>query len=139
MVIVAAFLLGWTGSSGDVVAIYLISGVVGLALCWRLLRPRLPGRDHPGLDRAEVRRLTRANYVNAIGTIDGVGLDRNLVGVLLGTVSLGLYSAATAVANFSTMVGTAASTVLLPGWPPRTTSRRSGPGCCGCGCPRRPA
>ena len=61
-----------------------------------------------------MRRLTRANYMNAIGTIDGIGLDRNLVGALLGTLSLGLYSAATAVANFSTMVGTASSTVLLP-------------------------
>ena len=92
----------------------MVSAVIGLALCWQLLKPRPPGRDHPALDRVEVRRLTRANYVNAIGTIDGVGLDRNLVGALLGTVSLGLYSAATAVANFSTMVGTAASTVLLP-------------------------
>ena len=114
VVIVTAFLLGWTGSSGDVVLIYVVSAVIGLALCWRLLRPRSSGSGQAALDRTEVRRLTRANYVNAIGTIDGVGLDRNLVGALLGTVSLGLYSAATAVANFSTMVGTAAATVLLP-------------------------
>ena len=114
VVMVAAFLSGWTGSSGDVVLIYVVSSVIGLLLCWRLLKRQPVDRDHPGLDRREVRRLTRANYVNAIGTIDGVGLDRNLVGALLGTVSLGLYSAATAVANFSTMVGTATATVLLP-------------------------
>ena len=111
-----AFLLGWTGSSADVVLVYLGSSVIGLALCWRLLRrtSTTVTADGPGLDGREIRRLTRSNYVNAIGTIDGVGLDRNLVGALLGTVSLGLYSAATAVANMSTTVGTAVSTVLLP-------------------------
>ncbi len=111
-----AFLLGWTGSSADVVLIWVVSAIVGLALCWRLLRrpPATGGPDDPGLDGTEVRRLTRTNYVNAIGTIDGVGLDRNLVGALLGTLTLGLYSAATAVANMSTTVGIAVSTLLLP-------------------------
>lgn len=114
VVLVTAFLLGWRGSSGHVVTLFVASSVVGLLLCWRLLRPTREADANAGLDGTEMRRLTRANYVNAIGTIDGVGLDRNLVGVLLSTASLGLYSAATAVSNLSTLVGTATSTVLLP-------------------------
>ena len=113
-VLVTAYLLGWEGSSGDVVLIFLVTGVVGLGVHWLLLKPRTRGDTHPVLDRGEVRRLSRANYVNAIGTIDGVGLDRNLVGAMLGAASLGLYSAATAVSNVSTMIGKTAASVLLP-------------------------
>ena len=114
VVLVAAYLLGWEGSSGDVVLVFVVTGVIGLGLHWLLLKPRPPGDAHPVLDRGEVRRLSRANYVNAIGTIDGVGLDRNLVGLMLGAASLGLYSAATAVSNVSTMIGKTAASVLLP-------------------------
>ena len=113
--LVSAFAMGWQASSGGVVLLFIASSLVGLALCWRMLRPRAAAASTgERLDARELRKMTRANYINAIGSIDGIGLDRNLVGAMLGTVSLGLYSAATAVANVSTMVGRATSMVLLP-------------------------
>jgi O-antigen/teichoic acid export membrane protein len=112
LTLVTLFALGWEGDAAELVGLQVTTTVLGIHLSWRLLRPSTG--TGPALDRGEVRSVTRANYVNAVGSINGVGLDRNLVGGLLGTAPLGLYSTATAVANMSTIVGTAVSTVLLP-------------------------
>lgn len=58
--------------------------------------------------------MARRNYVAAVGSINELGLDRNLVGVLLGTAALGLYATAVAVANMCSVVATGVSTILLP-------------------------
>jgi enterobacterial common antigen flippase len=92
-------------------AIQVASSALGIVLVWRLLRKPAPtGR----LDRAELRSVARANHINAVGSIGSIGLDRNLVGPLLGTAALGLYAAAATVATMCSIVGNAVAMLLLP-------------------------
>ncbi|MEH3034306.1 MAG: lipopolysaccharide biosynthesis protein [Aeromicrobium erythreum] len=83
--------------------------VVGLAL----LAPRRGGAEDR-LDGRDLWRLTRSTYVGSIGPIDGLLLDRTLVGALLGTTVLGLYSAASALGLLPSAMGNGLAAVLLP-------------------------
>lgn len=71
------------------------------------------GEGDAALDREDLGALRRETYISSIGPIDGLSLDRALVGVLLGTVPLGLYTAATALANLTSTLGTGLAVVLL--------------------------
>lgn len=87
--------------------------VVGL---WALAPAsrRADGGTQDRLEGDDLWRLTRSTYVGSIGPIDGLALDRTLVGAIMGTVALGLFSAAAALASLPAMMGTGLATVLLP-------------------------
>lgn len=87
---------------------------VGMAVGALLLaRPQDATLDAT-LDGRDLWRLTRRTYVGSIGPIDGLALDRTLVGAIMGTVALGLYAAAAALASLPAMMGTGLAAVLLP-------------------------
>ncbi|ALX05736.1 lipopolysaccharide biosynthesis protein [Aeromicrobium erythreum] len=86
---------------------------VGMVVSLGLLAAR-PADADERLDGPDLWRLTRATYVGSIGPIDGLALDRTLVGAIMGTVALGLYSAAAALASLPGMMGTGIAAVLLP-------------------------
>lgn len=86
-----------------------IGMVVGVALLARPVQP-----PPPPLEGADLWRLTRQTYVGSIGPLDGLALDRTLVGAIIGTVALGLYAAAAALASLPAMMGTGLAAVLLP-------------------------
>ncbi len=112
VVLVLAVVLVDVDSPVTIGAIIVGSGVLGWLLNLRLLKP---GTGAPStLTRSELRRTSRANFVAAVGTINSLGLDRNLVGIWLGTVSLGLYAVGAAFANLSTIVGNGVASLLLP-------------------------
>ncbi|GAA1747389.1 lipopolysaccharide biosynthesis protein [Aeromicrobium alkaliterrae] len=89
---------------------------IGLIVSVLLLRPaRLPKDDET--DRVEGRklwRMTRSTYVSSIGPIDGLSLDRALIGAMLGTAALGLYAAAIALAALTSTLASGMAAVLLP-------------------------
>ncbi|MCO7239611.1 lipopolysaccharide biosynthesis protein [Aeromicrobium sp. CnD17-E] len=86
---------------------------IGMVVSLGLLAAR-PADADERLDGPDLWRLTRATYVGSIGPIDGLALDRTLVGAIMGTVALGLYSAAAALASLPGMMGTGIAAVLLP-------------------------
>lgn len=110
--LVALLLVTDIGDPVLIAAVLVGSGVVGWLLNVRLLRPS-EGREST-LDPHEMRRMTRVNYVAAVGTINSLGLDRNLVGAWLGAVALGLYAVGAAFANLSSIVGNGVASLLLP-------------------------
>ena len=112
VLLVVAFTLGWQTDALGVLVLQMAGAVPALLVCWWLLRP--PTGFSRALGAREVREVARRNYVAAVGSINGLGLDRNLVGVLLGTAALGLYATAVAVANMCSVVATGVSTILLP-------------------------
>lgn len=111
MLVTGVYLLDVPLTPVGLAVIQVASGALGIVLVWRLLRK--PAETEP-LDRAEVRSVARANHINAVGSIGSIGLDRNLVGPLLGTAALGLYAAAATVATMCSIVGNAVAMLLLP-------------------------
>jgi O-antigen/teichoic acid export membrane protein len=113
LTLVALFLLvdGTTSLvvSGVMVGAFAIGLVVGFAL---LASPT--GSPEDRLEGRDLWRLTRSTYVGSVGPIDGLALDRTLVGAMLGTVALGLYSAAVALSTLASTMGSGLATVLLP-------------------------
>ncbi|MGQ2912991.1 lipopolysaccharide biosynthesis protein [Aeromicrobium sp.] len=87
------------------------SFALGLVVGVRLLAPRRGGDP---LEESDLWRLARSTYVGTLGPIDGLGLDRILVGAVAGTVSLGLYATAGALASLAAMLGSGIAVVLLP-------------------------
>lgn len=92
--------------------VMIVSFAVGMVVSVGLLAR--PGDAQDRLEGRDLWRLTRATYVGSIGPIDGLALDRTLVGAIMGTVALGLYSAAAALASLPAMMGTGVAAVLLP-------------------------
>jgi O-antigen/teichoic acid export membrane protein len=88
------------------------TGLVLLARLRVLARPT--GKPEDRLDRAELSRLARRTHVGSVGPIDGLALDRMLVGSLLGNVQLGLYSVAFALGGLTSIFGMALGMVSLP-------------------------
>lgn len=66
------------------------------------------------LDAAELRVLARRTHIGSIGPIDGLALDRLMVGALLGNGSLGLYSVAYSVSSLHNILGITLARVALP-------------------------
>jgi O-antigen/teichoic acid export membrane protein len=85
---------------------------VALALNVSWLARRTGGSAR--VEGAVLARAARRTHISSVGPIDGLALDRTLVGSLLGSVGLGLYSAATAVAGLLTILGGAIAMVILP-------------------------
>ena len=88
------------------------TGLVLLARLRVLARPT--GKPEDRLDRAELTRLARRTHIGSVGPIDGLALDRMLVGSLLGNVQLGLYSVAFALGGLTSIFGMALGMVALP-------------------------
>jgi O-antigen/teichoic acid export membrane protein len=88
---------------------------VFLVLIGRLRLLKKPThRDADALDGPELYRLARRTHIGSVGPIDGLSLDRTLVGSLLGSVALGLYSVAFALASVTTILGGCLAMVILP-------------------------
>jgi O-antigen/teichoic acid export membrane protein len=79
----------------------------------RSLRPS-EGPDAPRLDPGDLRALARRGHVSSVGPIDGLALDRFLVGSLLGNAMLGLYSVAYALSALHNVLGMSLAGVALP-------------------------
>jgi O-antigen/teichoic acid export membrane protein len=108
-----ALLAGWDWNAIGVLAAFFAASALGMAVAVvSLARPT--GRAEDRLDEGALWATARQTYVSSVGPVDGLGLDRLLVGALLGTVELGLYAAATAVANLCSIVGNAVSIIVLP-------------------------
>lgn len=71
-------------------------------------------RDADELDGKQLYSLARRTHIGSVGPIDGLSLDRTLVGSLLGSVALGLYSVAFALASVTTILGGCLAMVILP-------------------------
>lgn len=108
-----ALLAGWHWGPLTVLIVFLAASALGVVLGAAALAPA-SGRIEDELDEHLLWGTTRQTYVSSIGPIDGLGLDKFLVGGLLGTVALGLYTAAAAVANLCSFVGNTVSVILLP-------------------------
>lgn len=104
-----------------VCAVMVGSSALGLVVGVRLLAPRRGGDP---LQERDLWRLARSTYVGALGPIDGLALDRVLVGAVAGTVALGLYASAGALASLAAMLGSGIAVVLLP----RFAAAQSQPG-----------
>ncbi|RNL66076.1 lipopolysaccharide biosynthesis protein [Nocardioides marmoriginsengisoli] len=99
-------------------AVELLAVMIGSALLTsaaRLFALRKPTRNPKDrIEGKEVWALTRQNHVGSVGPIDGLSIDRTLVGSLLGNAQLGLYSAAFALAGLTNIIGGCLSMVVLP-------------------------
>lgn len=115
-VFVAALAVAWAADwSWDATAVlvaYVASNALGLVLSWWALLP--PQGDAEPVDEASLWAETRRNYVSGVRPLDGLGIERLLVGGLLGTAALGLFATATAVGNLCRLVSNAISVVVLP-------------------------
>jgi O-antigen/teichoic acid export membrane protein len=115
----AALVLGIALASGldwnavEVVALMLV--IQGLVLATRLPSLASPtGRVEDRLDRGELAGLARRTHIGSVGPLDGLSLDRTLVGTMLGNAALGLYSAAVALGSLSAILGICVAMVALP-------------------------
>ena len=103
----------WPVNALGGLAIFFATSFVGLAL-WFTALARPTHRQEDELDESELVSVTRKFYVSSVRPIGGLGLDRILVGGLLGNVFLGLYAAATAISTLCSTVGHAVSVIVLP-------------------------
>jgi O-antigen/teichoic acid export membrane protein len=71
-------------------------------------------READALDGHELFQLARRTHIGSVGPIDGLSIDRTLVGSLMGSVALGLYSVAFALASVTTILGGCLAMVILP-------------------------
>jgi O-antigen/teichoic acid export membrane protein len=112
VVLVVVASAGWTWSAYDVLAAYVVTGLLST---WFAYLSLLPARgDDDAIPEAQVWAEARANYVGSVRPLDGLGLDRIMVGALLGTVSLGLFATALAVSNLCRLVSNAVRVIVLP-------------------------
>jgi len=93
----------------------LVIGSALLASAFRLFALHKPTRDPSHrLSGHELWTLTRKTYIGSVGPIDGLSIDRTMVGSLLGNVQLGLYSAAFSLASLTNILGGTLAMVILP-------------------------
>lgn len=113
VVLVVVSVAGWDWDAYDVLSAYVVAGLLGVAFSWWSL---LPATGAPAAEIPEdtVWSEARRNYVSSVRPLDGLGLDRLLVGGLLGTASLGLFATALAVSNLCRLVSNAVRVIVLP-------------------------
>lgn len=113
IVLGGGWLAGWDWDVLSLFLAYFVSTFLGLVFAFAsLIRPT--GRREDQLDERALWSESRRSYVGSVHPLDGIGLDRVFVGGLLGTISLGLYAAATAVSNLCSLVGNAVTVIVLP-------------------------
>lgn len=102
-----------TWSVIGVTLLILASGFISIAVSFLLFRQ--PTRNpQDALASKDLWKLARRQYFGSLGPIDGLPLDRTLVGSAIGNVGLGLYSAAQAVSSLITALCSGLSQLLLP-------------------------
>lgn len=116
-----ALAMGVRWSAVELLAVMIVC--TGLVLLARV-RALAPRRGEAPLDRAELNAFARRTHIGSVGPIDGLGLDRILVGSLLGSSALGLYSAAFALGGLTNILALCLAMVALP----RITKLQSLPG-----------
>ena len=108
-----AWVLDWDWGVFDVLISNFVTSFIGLAIAFTgLAKPSRRLEDE--LDESDLWRDARHSYVSSVRPIDSIGLDRILIGGVLGTAALGLYAAAIAVASLCHTVGGAFSVMVLP-------------------------
>lgn len=92
-----------------------VSACTILVLVGRLRLLGAPtGRAEDRLDRRSLNALARRTHIGSVGPIDGLALDQTLVGSLLSTAQLGLYSVAFALGGLTSIFGNGLALVSLP-------------------------
>ncbi len=113
VVLTVAWLTKWNWGANQVLLAFFVTSSFGVIFAYySLIRPTHRREDE--LDEAVLLHEARRSYVSSVRPLDSLGLDRILVGGLLGASSLGLYAAATAVSNLCSLVGNAVTVVVLP-------------------------
>lgn len=113
VVLTTAWAAEWNWSALDMLLAYFVTGFLGLVFAFfSLIRPTHRSEDR--LDEAELWSESRRSYVSSVRPLDGLGLDRIVVGGLLGVAPLGLYAAAIAVSNLCSLVSNAVAAIVLP-------------------------
>lgn len=72
------------------------------------------GRPEDRLDPQDLHALARRTHIGSVGPIDGLAIDRMLVGSLLGNAQLGLYSVAFALGGLTNIFALCLAQVSLP-------------------------
>jgi O-antigen/teichoic acid export membrane protein len=112
-VLSTAFLVGIKWNAVELAAVTIICITVVLVGRLRVLA-RPTHREADALNGHELFVLARRTHIGSVGPIDGLSIDRTLVGTLLGAVQLGLYSVAFALAGLTTILGRCLALVILP-------------------------
>lgn len=99
-------------------AVETLAMMIGSALLTsvaRLFALRKPTHDPSHrIPTKDLWDLTRKTHIGSVGPIDGLSIDRTLVGSLLGNAQLGLYSAAFALGSLTNILGGTLAMVILP-------------------------
>jgi O-antigen/teichoic acid export membrane protein len=109
----AALVAGWGWGVAEVLVSFFVASLIGLGAGFRALAPPTHAAED-ALDGSALRRMSIDAYLSSVRPVDSLGLDRILVGTLLGITQLGLYAAATAVSHLCRIVGSAVSVIVLP-------------------------
>lgn len=109
----AAFFLQWDWDIFDVLLSFFASSFIGLVAAY-LSMAKPTHRPEDALDERRLWTESRRTYIGSMRPVDSLGLDRILVGSLMGQAALGLYVAATAISNLCGIVGNAVSVIVLP-------------------------
>jgi O-antigen/teichoic acid export membrane protein len=113
LVLATAFGLGVRWNAVELSAVTIIC--IFIVLIGRLRLLKAPTRhESDALDGPELMRLARRTHIGSVGPIDGLSIDRTLVGTFLGSVQLGLYSVAFALAGLTSILGNTLAMVILP-------------------------
>lgn len=108
-----ALALGIDWNPLEIVVVMVVCQALVLGFRLRSLKPPT-NRPEDRLDRAELARIARRTHIGSIGPLDGLALDRALVGSMIGSAALGLYSAAVALGSLAAMLGATVAMVALP-------------------------
>lgn len=112
-VLVTAFASGWDWGTIEVLSAMVATTAIALvAGSFTLRRPS--GRPEDRLSEHQLWNDTRKTYLSSVRPVDGIGLDRILVGALLGASPLGLYAVGTAVATVCGSITAGLSLIVLP-------------------------
>lgn len=106
--------VGWQWDAADVLLAFIATGTISVLVALASLLPSTGHRDADRVPEAAMWTEARGNYVSGVRPLDGLGLDRILVGGLLGTAPLGLFATGLAVSNLCRLVSNAVSVVVLP-------------------------
>lgn len=110
--VVAIWILQKHTDAAELIVVAVIANAIAIGAIATMLKRSDRERNRP-LSWGDLRRRAARNYISSIGPIDGLGLDRNIVGTMMGATPLGLYAVATAVANLSSIAGSALGAILL--------------------------
>ncbi len=113
VVLLVVAVADWDWSARDVLLSFVVCGLTSVVVAYFSLQPGR-GRDEDRVPEASLWTEARNNYVSGVRPLDGVGLERILVGGMLGTAALGLFAAGIAVANLCRLVSNAVAVVVLP-------------------------